>query len=168
VEDQVLKACATEASKIEEDVLYTAKGHFEAAYLWSRAHNCLGIPTAAIAGVSGISALRDEPVVAAALAILASALVSVATFLNPSERAKAHHSAGVKYNTLKGRARRYRDVELLDPHRSHQLTSGLQELAQEKARLDESSPQPSQWARKRARKGIEAGEADYKVDRRKS
>ncbi len=69
MEDKPARSAYTrESQRIEEDALYSAKGHFEAARTWSRIHLWIGLPTAILAAVSGVSAFKDETVIAGALA----------------------------------------------------------------------------------------------------
>ena len=48
-----------EAKRIEEDCLYSAKGHFEAASKWQKIHRYLGLPAVVLAALSGVSALTQ-------------------------------------------------------------------------------------------------------------
>ena len=50
---------ATEAGRIEEDCLYSARGHFEAAASWRRVHYGIGIPATVLAAVAGGSAVAE-------------------------------------------------------------------------------------------------------------
>ena len=162
--NDALVPIADEASRIEEDSLHSAKGHFEAARHWSRAHMWLGLPTAIIAGVAGVSALQDQTLVAGTLAIVAAALASVSTFLNPSKRAAAHHFAGTKFNSLRNRTRAFREVELHSGAPIQDPAEHVKLLGRERDELNEASPQIPRRAFERARRGIEAGEAQYEVD----
>ena len=69
-----------EAKRIEEDSLYSSKGHFYAAQFWTNLHLWIGIPTsimAAIAGASALSQFDNHQIVAGILAILVAALSAV-------------------------------------------------------------------------------------------
>ena len=90
-----------EARRIEEDSLYSAKGHFVAANFWTNFHLWIGVPTAILAAIAGASALShfgNHHVLAGILAIIVTALTAVTTFLNPNEKASSHRNAGNKYN----------------------------------------------------------------------
>ena len=127
-------------------------------------HYWIGIPTALIAGASGVSAFQDEPILAGVLAIIVAALASVSTFLNPQERSENFRKAGAKYGSLRNRARIYREMTLLTDKTHDEKESLLLELTDERDELNESSPQIPTRAFKKARKRIEEGEATYRTD----
>lgn len=157
-----------EARRIEEDSLYSAKGHFVAANFWSNFHLWIGVPTtilAAIAGVSALSQFDNHNIIAGFLAIIVAALTAVTTFLNPNERANSHLNAGNKYNSLRNEARIFCEIDSCGENNSIQeITKQLKELAKQRDELNQNSPQIPRWAFKRARKGIGEGEAAYKID----
>ncbi|MFH1769638.1 MAG: SLATT domain-containing protein [Parcubacteria group bacterium] len=155
-----------EAKRIEEDSLYSSKGHFYAAQSWTNLHLWIGIPTsimAAIAGASALSQFDNHQIVAGILAILVAALSAVATFINPNEKSSNHHSAGNSYNSLKNRARIFREIDI-DLKTSEDLLKKLKTLNAERDEMNDKSPQIPKWAFLKARKGIEDGEAQYRVD----
>lgn len=155
-----------EAKRIEEDSLYSSKGHFYAAQLWTNLHLWIGIPAtilAAIAGASALSQFDNHQIIAGVLAILVAALSAVSTFVNPNEKATIHHSAGNRYNSLKNRARIFSEIDM-DIESDESLLTKLRTLSAERDELNEKSPQIPKWAFRRARQGIEDGEAQYKVD----
>jgi hypothetical protein len=151
-----------EANRVEEDS--PGKGHFEAARTWANVHLWLGLPTAALAAIASGSAFKEEVVIAGTLALLASILAAISTFLNPSERSQLHHQAGAKHVALRNRARMFRDLDLRSGAQESHLLESLRALAQERDDLNLSNPQIPRFAFKRARRGIETGEAVYKVD----
>lgn len=156
---------SAEVSRIEEDALYSSKGHFEAAALWSDIHLWLGIPTALLAAAGGISALSEKALAAGIIGGAVAALTAVATFLNPSGKSNTHHLAGTRFSALKNQARIVREIDLLAVDAEVMgLVTLVKELATRRDELNEASPQPARWAFRRARKAIEAGEADYRVD----
>ena len=159
-----IDAMAVESLRLEEDCLFSAKGHFEAARSWSRAHYALGIPAAILAAVSGGSAFANQTTIAGALAMLVAALAAIITFLNPRDLANAHHLAGVKYNSLRQQIRIFRSVDLQTEPVSPDARQRLSELTDAHGALGLSSPQIPRRAFERARQGIEQGEAEYAVD----
>lgn len=158
------RALSDESKRIEEDATYSSKGHFEDAQKWSTVHLWLGIPTAIIAGISGVFAFNEETLLAGALAIIAGMLASLSTFLNPSEKASTHHNAGVMFNSLRNKARIFREIDLKKDVPYDVQSERIKELASRKDELNESSPQISRNAFERTRKGIEEGEASYSAD----
>lgn len=157
-------AIARECSRVEEDCLYSAKGSFEAARIWGHVHLMVGIPTALIAALAGVSAFNDYPELAGAMAVLAAGLSSISTFLNPSEKAHAFSQAGNRYNALRGRARFLREVTGLTAATPEEQAAELKEILAGKDKLSQESPIIPRRAFERARKGIEAGEAAYTAD----
>ena len=163
-----IKECIIkEAKRIEEDSLYSAKGHFVAANFWTNFHLWIGVPTAivsAIAGVSALSQFDNHNIIAGTLAIIVAALVAVTTFLNPNEKADSHRNVGNTYNSLRNKARIFCEIDSCRENSDQEIIRHLKELAKQRDELNQNSPQIPRWAFKKARKGIEEGEADYKVD----
>ncbi|PIR85045.1 hypothetical protein COU15_02625 [Candidatus Kaiserbacteria bacterium CG10_big_fil_rev_8_21_14_0_10_45_20] len=155
-----------EAKRIEEDSLYSSKGHFYAAQFWTNLHLWIGVPAtilAAVAGASALSQFDNHQIIAGVLAILVAALSAVSTFINPNENAAIHHNAGNRYNSLKNRARIFSEIDV-DVESDEDLLVKLRTLSAERDELNEKSPQIPKWAFRKARQGIEDGEAQYKVD----
>lgn len=97
----VRQAIVAEASRIEEDSLYSSKGHFQASRIWAGLHLWIGIPTAIMAAATSVLAFSSITVIAGIGAVIVAALTAVSTFLNPSERAQRHYIAGTKFNGAK-------------------------------------------------------------------
>jgi hypothetical protein len=125
----------------------------------------LGIPTAIVAAIAGVSAFNDLPLLAGSLAIIVAALSSVSTFLNPSERAQRYQVTGNRYASLKARARFLREISLLTGAVPEGQATELREILADKEKLGLESPIIPRSAFERARKGIESGEAAYVVDK---
>jgi hypothetical protein len=160
---------ASEASRIEEDALYSARGHFEAARGWSRLHYWLGIPTVVFASVAGASAVAENTTTAAALGILVAVLSALSTFLNPSDRSHQHHVAGTRFNEIRSKARVFREIEMKTPGSDPAvLVDTVKMLGGQRDEVNKASPQIPRWAFGRARKSIDGGEAAYSVDRGRS
>lgn len=161
------KEIIKEAKRIEENSLYTAKGHFVAAHFWDNFHLWLGIPTVVLAAVAGTAAFAKfdkNNIIAGVLSIVVVVLTAVTTFLNPKERAHTHLTSGNNYDSLLTRARVFWTIECRRENSEDALSARLSTLSEERDRLNRESPQVPKWAFKKAKKGIEAGEADYKVD----
>lgn len=162
VKDQVAK----EAKRVEEDALYSAKSHFYASERWGNVHFWLGGSAAVIAAVAGVSALATfncHGIVAGILSMGTAVLTAVLTFINPNERASAHQTAGNEYSVLKNDTRVFRCIQLngLDEQAA---TGELKKLNDRRNKLNSESSKIPSWAFNMARKGIEEGQADYKVD----
>jgi hypothetical protein len=157
---------AEEADRIEEDCTYSAKGHYESARIWGRWNLGIGLPAAVIAAGAGFSGFSGMPELAGALAVLSGTLTSILTFLKPSERSSAHLKAGAQYNSLKNRARLYKNVELPSGKTSRVLVRRVQQLSEDRNSLNEASPEILRPGFIRARHGIESGQSQYRVDRK--
>lgn len=154
----------TEAKRIEEDSLYSAKGHFIAGGCWAKVNFWLGVISAILSAVAGASALDNHNIIAGTLAILVAVLSATITFINPNERATAHHRAGNRYNALRNDARIFSEIEVAVADHKKSIED-LKKLNDRRNKLNSESPQIPKWAFKKARKGIEEGEAQYAVDK---
>jgi conflict system pore-forming effector with SLATT domain len=157
------EACLSELAHLEEDALYSAKGHFEAGRAWQDRHQQLGLPAAIISGIAGVSALSTfdhHNIIAGVLALVAASLGSVNAFLNPAERASHHHNFGNDYNSLRNQAR---VVATIEAHSlaDNELKGRVVDLSSLRDQLNKKAPQIPRKAFERARKGIEEGEATY-------
>jgi hypothetical protein len=162
-----LDALKREASRIEEDALYSARGHFEAAGRWAKLHLSIGLPSAVLAALAGVSALSEfehHDLIAAILSISVAALTAVATFLNSSARQHSHHEAGTEFAALRNQARIYREIGIDTSSDVNSLVEELKILAKQRDDLNAGSPQIPRWAFRRARRAIDEGEAGYEAD----
>ncbi|MDP8214176.1 MAG: SLATT domain-containing protein [Candidatus Euphemobacter frigidus] len=167
VASKSLEAIIKEAKRIEENGLYTSKGHFTSANYWSKFHLWVGIPTLVLATIAGTAALGQfdtKNIIAGVLSIIIVLFTAIATFLNPKEKASNHLTAGNHYDSLLTRARIFWTIECHGDKTEEILTEKLMYLSEEKDRLNRESPQVLKWAFKKARRDIEEGEASYKVD----
>ncbi len=157
-----------EAKRIEEDCLYSAKGHFEAANKWRNIHRYLGLPAVVLAALSGVSALTQfsyHEIITAFMAIVVAALTAIITFLNPNEKTCSHQDAGNKYNSLRNRVRIFREIDIVNESSIDKLTKILKEFSCLRNELNQNSLQIPREAYEKARKGVEEGEAEYEVDK---
>ncbi len=161
--DEIIK----EAKRIEEALLFSSKKHFKAASLWSGFHLCIGIPIVLVSGLAGATAFAQfdvNHVIAGVLSLGIAALSSVMTFLNPNAKAAAHQIAGNKYDSLMNRVRIFWSIDCWRMESDEVLTEKLKHFSEQKDNLNQSSPQTSFIAYWLAKKGIEGGEAKYKID----
>lgn len=154
-----------ESKRIEEDTLFSSKGHFFTAGFWSNFHLWIGLPTAVLAAVAGGVAWDGHTTVAGAIAIAVAGLTAVATFTNPNDKANAHLTAGNNYDALRNRARIFWTIDCWQETSERVLTEKLKDMSEEKNKLNRSCPQIPRWAHRRAQRGIEAGEAKHAVDK---
>jgi hypothetical protein len=156
-----------ETQRIEEDSLYSSKGHFDAAKTWKTVHFTVGCACAmlsAIAGASALSQFSYHNVVAGVISILVTALTAGLTFLRPDECSAAHSAFARQYAKLRNAARIFRDVDVRGRLDTDELRQRLVSLNEERDRLNTEAPQIPSWAFRRARRGIVEGEADYATD----
>lgn len=146
-----------EAERIENDVHYSSKGHYEEANYWSRLHLLLGIPTAIISAIAGVSALAqfdNHAVLAGVLAIIVAALSGITTFLHPDGKATTHQSSGSKYSTLRNKVRAFYNLDIYVGESEQELLDQLKSLATQRDELNEASLPIGDRAYKSARKKI--------------
>ena len=166
-EDLVI-AVIKETRRIEEDSIYSMKGHFNAGDRWSQIHLFLGLFCTAFATGAGIwRVFFAYPEVITILAFLAAASATVMTFLHTQQIADNHNNAGSKYNILKNRVRRFREIELsrLD---DEAIVQKIEELAEKRDELNSTSPSIPRWAYEKAKKDIDDGRHKYLADEKKN
>ena len=103
-------------------------------------------------------------VIAGVLSLGVAALTSVMTFLNPNAKAAAHQNAGNKYDSLMNKVRMFWSIDCWRTESEEVLTERLKYFSEQKDNLNLSSPQTNFIAYWLAKRGIEAGEAKYKID----
>lgn len=152
-----------EAKRLYENCLYTSKSHFIEAHFWQNLHLWIGIPTVIMAGIAGTLAFAEFRQLAGALSIVIVVLTSITTFLNPKEQAYSHLTAGNNYDALMTKARIFWSIDCWREDSDVILTERLKDYSEERERLNRECPQSFKWAYKKAKKGIEEGEAEYFV-----
>lgn len=156
---------------MEEALLLSSKKHFVSAQTWTHFHIFLGLPMVLLSGIAGASALAQFDkghVVTGILSIIVAALSALMTFLNPNAKASAHVNAGNNYDALMNKVRIFRCIECWRDESEQVLTQRLISFSEQKDKLNQSAPQPLWFAYRKAKKGIEAGEGDYRVDQDKN
>lgn len=141
-----------EVTALERVLAFSCKAQYVAASFWSQLHLWIGLPTAALAAVSGGTALAHHTRLAAGLALAVTVSAAVAAFLNPTERHKLHHAAGNEYSKLGRDMRLWRQFEQPDLS-DEEVLAKIREFQAERDRLNEQSPQVSRaiflWAKRR-------------------
>jgi hypothetical protein len=159
------EAIIKEAKRIEENCLLSSKGHFVAAGFWTNFSLWVGIPTTIMAVVAGILSFSTYNCYAGLLSIIVAILTALTTFLNPKERSNGHFVAGNNYDSLLTKARIFWTIECKRENSLEILESKLNDLSGQRERLNRDCPQIPKWAYKKAKNGIEDGEATYIVDK---
>lgn len=166
LEPNLLSALSKEAERIEEDALFSCKGHYNAVPRWLWAHRILGITAAVASALAGVSALREiRPgltIISAGLATLASVVL---TALKPSEEAARHHRAGDRYLAVRRRVRVLRTIELLAATSPEPVVAEIKAISDELADIRIGAPIIPRHAFAKAKREIETEKtADYAVD----
>jgi hypothetical protein len=161
-----------EAKRLEESTLYSMKGHHVASNGWSRRNLMLGLPVVVISALVGAATFSQYAetypalrTIAGLMSLAVAILSGITTFLNPNDRENAHLNAAHGYDKLNNDARLFWSVDCWQEASDAVLTSQLKELVDQKSALNSSSPQIPNWAYTEAKKGIEAGEATFAVDK---
>ncbi|GGE94564.1 SLATT domain-containing protein [Shewanella carassii] len=160
--EELLKEYQSETNRIEEDAIHSAKAHYNAAERWSHINLFIGIPNAVLAAFAGVEAFKGSEVLAGSLAIAVAAITAISTFLNPGDRASNHKRCAGEYLALKNRSRIFNKIDCERIESEDKLDAIFKELVDKRDNLNSTSPQIPSWAFKKAKKGIDAGEADYK------
>lgn len=158
-------ALRREAERLEEDAIFSSKGHFNAEDTWVRRNYWLGVPATLLGAIAGATLIKSEPELATVFTLSASLLTGLMTFLKPNERAATHRAAAGQFLALRNDARFFREIELLQLGRPDELTERLKALSAKRNELNLKSPSIPRRAFVAARKGIEEGEATHKVDK---
>lgn len=128
-----------EAERLEEDALYSSKGHFNAEDTWIRRNYWLGVPATTLGAIAGAALVKSQPELASAFTLLASLLTGLMTFLKSNERAAMHRAAAGQFLALRNEARFFREIELLETDRLEELLVRLKALSSTRNELPEHS-----------------------------
>lgn len=167
---QTIEKIKDEAKRIEEDCIYSSKGHFYAAQFWANLYYWIGIPAVILTSIFGdfvLAQFDKSNFVARILTFIMTSLSSVSAFLKLNKKESKHIISGNNYSTLKNNTRIFFEIKVSDEKDIKKLVQGLEELNKTRNELNEESPQIPKWAFRKARKGIGEGESDYKVDAKK-
>lgn len=127
--DKQLVALCREAERLEEDSIYSSKGHFNAEDTWVRRNYWLGVPATVLGAVAGATLIKSQPELASIFMLVASLLTGLMTFLKPNERAAMHRAAAGQFLALRNDARFFREIDLLQSDRLDELPERLKALA---------------------------------------
>jgi hypothetical protein len=119
----------------------------------------------AIAGASALAQFDPTHIYAGISSIIVVALSGLLTYLNPNERAAKHLQVGNEYDSLMNKVRIFWSIDCWGSESDQILTKRLKDFSEQKDKLNKECPIVSGIAYKFAKKGIEAGEGDYAVDK---
>jgi hypothetical protein len=162
-----------QAKRLEETTLYSSKGHHRAAAHWAQSHLWLGLPMAILSTIVGAATFSqyaeqypEVAFIAGCISITVAVLSGVTTFLNPNKREASHLAAAHGFDKINNDARVFWSVECWLEESEIVPTAKLKELIDRKNELNGKSPQIPNWAYQKAKKGIVAGEVEFKVEQK--
>ncbi|WP_167349428.1 SLATT domain-containing protein [Streptomyces durhamensis] len=158
------RAIAQEADRIHESALWSAQGQFEQAKLWRLINLTLGVPAAALAAISGGTALGgDLGVWPGVLALISAAFSATLTTVNASRRMTQAQASANAYLQLQTAARQFLTIDLADM--SHEdARDTLRNLTNTRDELNKTSDPPGRLAYKKSSKNISGGGQSYTTD----
>lgn len=161
---------AIEASRIEEGALFSSKRHFETARIWSWFHWITGLPLVILAALGNANpdtlAVVDSIAEVSKYIPLSLLLLSVlSTFFDAQKKMVAHHATGNAYDALMTEVRIFRTIGCASDESDKVLTAQLENLSNQKNRLNETSPATPWLAYQLAKFGIWRGQGEYAVDK---
>ncbi|MFJ7123889.1 SLATT domain-containing protein [Streptomyces albogriseolus] len=156
---------AQEADRIHESALWSAQGQFEQAKLWRLINLILGVPAAALAAVSGGTALAgDVGIWPGVLALAAAALSATLTTVNASRRMTQAQASANAYLELQTAARQFLTIDLMVQSRE-ESREALRNLTSTRDELNKTSDPPGRIAFALANRNIKKGRQTYDTDR---
>jgi len=152
-----------ECKRIEEDSIHTAKALFNLSDAWNIRYYWLGVPTTILAAIVGAMAFSQLKFCTSIISILVAILSALTTFLNPNAKSNASKNVANNYNKLKKDIRIFYEIDLIKMN-DEDAKKKIKDFASKHNKLTEETPNIPQWARRKAKEGIEKGEANYKID----
>lgn len=168
VSQPVADKVVAELLRMEEDCTHSGKAHFNAADRWTWWNYAFGIPSVALSAAAGAAFFQDYAVIAGAMSSAVTVLTALMTFLKPSEKAADHKSSGDQYLSLRNDARVFREIELTQVGDDAAAIAGMNGFTTRRNELNQASPAFAKRDFRRAKKGIDRGEALHAVDKGKN
>ena len=168
VSQAIADKVVAELKRMEEDCTHSGKAHFNAAARWTRWNYGFGIPSVGLSAAAGAAFFQDYAVIAGAMSSAVTVLTALMTFLKPSEKAADHKNSGDQYLSLRNDARVFREIELTQVGDDASAIAGMNGFTTRRNELNQASPAFSNGDFKKAKKGIDRGEALHAVDKVKT
>lgn len=162
---KILEEVIREAKRIEESAKLSSKAHFAAAEFWENFHLWVGIPMVVLATVVTGLSFSSANIIAGIISIVVACLSGIITFLNPNDRYSIHSSAGNSYDALLNQTRIFWTIDCWGSKSEDILAEELKLLSERKDALNHKFPKIPNWAYRKAKKRIDEGESEYKVDK---
>jgi hypothetical protein len=153
-----------ECLRIEEDATHSSKAHYNAAEMWSNIHYYIGIPLTLFATAAGVDSFSIDAKYAGYLALITAVLAALQTFISASDKSVKHKGSGSEYKSLQNQTRLLREIQI---HKMNEddIVQSLESLVNKRDELNRLSLSIPYRAFKKAKEGIDAGQADYLADK---
>lgn len=162
--DRTIYEIISEARRVEEDVTFSGKRHFNASSRWDKRNYWIGIPSVIAGSIASATGFADLPYLAGFAGGIAAILAALATFLKPSRRAAKHLASGNAYFTLKNEVRIFRRLECEEGADVKKLKTAIIEFSNRRNLLNDQALNTSDSDYRKAKEGIENGEQSHEVD----
>ncbi len=166
IPDSLKRSISDELLRMEEDCIHSGKSHFNASARWNRWNYWFGIPSVVLSTAAGTAFFKDYTLVAGIMASTVAILSGLMTFLKPAEKSNSHKNSGDQYLSLRNDSRVFREVSLLQDLAEGAAVEGMEGLTKRRNELNQASPLFSDRDFKRAKRGIDAGQARHAVDQK--
>ncbi len=154
-----------EAKRLEYDALHSFKGHFNAANVWEKIHLLLGCIAAVAATFAGASIFAKAGgnwiYLTGTLGLLAGVITAVITFVDPNKKANIYRNAGADNKHVRDQSRILYEIKCHSDSSVTELTEELEALREKYNELSKEYPVIPTWAYKKAKEGVNRGEASY-------
>lgn len=161
--DAAIDNIIIECKRIEEDAEHSAKRHYNASVIWSWVHYIIGIPMTICAAWAGIDAFSETPEWSGYLSLGTAAFAALQTFMNASAKSSDHKNSGDEYLTLRNQTRLFREIDLISLEKEKAVLR-IRDLADSRDNLNKISPSTPGIAFWLAKRGIDKGQTQYRVD----
>ncbi|MGO7078860.1 SLATT domain-containing protein [Rhizobium johnstonii] len=163
--EQLRAKITIELHRLEEDCSHSGKAHFNASDRWNQFNYWFGIPSVVISAIIGTALVKDHVVWASVGSAAVTVLTALVTFLKPAEKATLHKNSGDQYLALKNDSRVFREITLLKNAEEAAAIEGLEGLTKRRNELNQASPLFANRDFRRAKKGVDEGQATHVVDK---
>ena len=165
--DEELKEIRNETKRIEESATYSSETQFEYAKRWRSVDRWLSGSSAVVAAIAGVCGLAQLLTIrwAGFIAILAAALSAMAASIDASQTKANAAASATAYRSLQQDARILSNIDLHNLSNDKALKR-VHELADRLQHLNQQSEIPSRGSWLKAKKEVEDGSQNYKVDKR--
>lgn len=150
-----------EAERIEECCEYSSKAHYNDCAKWRKRHFVFSTPIAVFAAVTALVPIVEVKNI---LAIITAILAAIQTILKPQVNQQVHKLAGDSYSGLRNKVRRFRTIDI--PRLNiDDLSEQIKIYGDMMDKLNTTNPSPTEKSYKKAKKGIENGETEFRIDK---